>query len=121
MPNDISLSLDMQQGFNFRKDVMTKIGFVTSLKIGDTDLAKDFVLKDPENSSTDKKVVGVISYLEWSGSPTEQVQISVQVSEDAKNKLDTLTRKAMSNVEVQYQFDCYNYDPREKKYFKKKR
>ena len=118
MPNDISLSLDMQQGFNFRKDVMTKIGFVTSLKIGDTDLAKDFVLKDPENSSTDKKVVGVISYLEWSGSPTEQVQISVQVSEDAKNKLDTLTRKAMSNVEVQYQFDCYNYDPREKKYFK---
>ncbi|MEE2786716.1 MAG: hypothetical protein VX589_05205 [Myxococcota bacterium] len=119
MPNnDISLTLDMQQGFNFRKDVMTKIGFVTALKIGDTDMAKDFTLKDPENSQNDKKVVGVLSYLNWSGSPTEPVNLNVQVSEDAKNKLDVLTRKNMSNVEVQYQFDCYNYDPKEKKYFK---
>ena len=65
-----------------------------------------------------KKVVGIASFVGWSASPTEPVQMNIQVSETAKNKLDTLTKKNMSNVEVDFKFDCYNYDPNEKKYFK---
>ena len=116
--NTINQACDMNQGFNFRKDVQTEIGYVTKLKVGGVDLTADFTLKDPESNQTDKKVVGVASYLGWDVSATEPVQLNVQVSETAKNKLDALTKKTMSNLEVDIAFDCYGYDPSEKRYFK---
>ncbi|MEE2787605.1 MAG: hypothetical protein VX589_09715 [Myxococcota bacterium] len=116
--NRIEIPCDMNQGFNFRKDVMTQIGMINTLKIGDVDLTADITLKDPENNQTDKKVVGVLNYIGWSAAATDQVSLAVQVSESAKNKLDGLTKKNMSNVEVVLDFDCYTYDPSEKKYFK---
>jgi hypothetical protein len=116
--NQIEIACDMVQGFNFRKDMMTQIGVVNKLKIGDVELTADIALKDPENNQSDKKVVGVISYIGWSVSATDPVNVSLQLSETAKNKLDALTKKNMSNVEVDLDFDCYSYDPSEKKYFK---
>ncbi|MEE2788027.1 MAG: hypothetical protein VX589_11860 [Myxococcota bacterium] len=116
--NRIEIPCDMNQGFNFRKDVMTQIGMINTLKIGEVDLTADITLKDPENNQTDKTVVGVLNYVGWSAAPTDPVHLTVQVSESAKNKLDGLTKKNMSNVEVDLDFDCYTYDAREKKYFK---
>ena len=116
--NPVDLNHDMMQGFNFRKDKMVQIGFVTSLKIGDTTLSADITCKDPENNQNDKKVVGVCSYTGWTASPTDPLNLNIQVSETAKNALDTLTKKNMSNVEIDFQFDCYHYDPSEKKYYK---
>ena len=116
--NPVDLNHDVVQGFNFRKDKMVQIGFVTQLKIGDVDLTADITCKDPENNQSDKKVVGVSSYTGWTASPTDAINLNLQVSEDAKNKLDVLTKKNMSNVEVELKFDCYYYDPNEKKYFK---
>jgi hypothetical protein len=116
--NQIDIGCDLNQGFNFRKDVMKQIGMVTKLKIGDVNLTEDMTLKDPENNQKDLKVVGVVNFIGWSVSPSDPVQVSLQVSEDAKNKLDVLTKKNLSNVEVEFEFDCYNYDPGEKKYFK---
>ena len=116
--NRIEIPCDMNQGFNFRKDVMTQIGMINKLKIGDVDLTADITLKDPENNQTDKKVVGVLNYIDWSAAATDTVNVTVQVTESAKNKLDTLTKKTMSNIEVDLDFDCYTYDAREKKYFK---
>ena len=52
--NPIDLNHDMTQGFNFRKDKMVQIGFITQLKIGDTDLTADITCKDPENNQNDK-------------------------------------------------------------------
>ena len=116
--NPVDLNHDMMQGFNFRKDKMVQIGFVTSLKIGDTTLTADITCKDPENNQSDKKVVGVCSYTGWTASATDPLNLNIQVSETAKNTLDTLTKKNMSNVEIDFQFDCYHYDPSEKKYYK---
>ena len=116
--NPVDLNHDMTQGFNFRKDRMVQIGFVTQLKIGDTDMTADITCKDPENNQNDKKVVGVCSYTGWTASATDAVNMNIQVSETAKNKLDALTKKNMANVEVNFKFDCYNYDPSEKKYYK---
>jgi hypothetical protein len=116
--NTIKIGCDLAQGFNFRKDVMSQVGVLTKLKIGDIDLKPDITLKDPENNQKDKKVVGVLSYLTWEAAPTDAIDIFVQIGEDAKNKVDTLTKKNMSNIEVEFEFDCYAYDPKEKKYFK---
>jgi hypothetical protein len=116
--NPVELSCDVVQGFNFRKDMQVQIGFITEMKIGDVSLTADISCKDPENNQSDKKVVGIASFVGWTVSPTDPVNINIQVSETAKNKLDTLTKKNMSNVEVEYKFDCYSYDPSEKKYYK---
>jgi hypothetical protein len=116
--NTIDQVCDMTQGFNFRKDMQTQIGYVTKLKIGDVELSADMTMKDPEENQNDSKVVGIASYVGWSVSPTDPVNLNIQVSETVKNKLDTLTKKNMSNVEVEVAFDCYGYDPNEKKYFK---
>ena len=70
------------------------------------------------NNQQDMKVVGVLTYAGWSVSPTDPVNLSMQLSETAKNKLDALTKKSMSNIEVDVQFDCYNYDPAKKKYYR---
>jgi hypothetical protein len=91
---------------------------VKKLKIGEMELSADFTLKDPESNQKDMKAVGVLSYAGWSVSPTDPVNISLQLSETAKNKIDTLTKKSLSNIEVEMEFDCYNYDTSKKKYFK---
>lgn len=116
--NTLNIGCDLAQGFNFRKDVMSQIGMVAKLKIGEIDLTPDIVLKDPENNQIDTKAVGVLSHIKWGGSPTDAIELYVQIGEEAKNKLDTLTKKNMSNIEVGLEFDCFAYDPREKKYFK---
>ena len=85
--NTIDLTCDVMQGFNFRKDVTAQVGFLTSMKIGTTALPVDITCKDPTSGSTDLKVVGVISFAGWSVSPTQPVNLAVQVSEATKNKM----------------------------------
>jgi cystathionine beta-lyase/cystathionine gamma-synthase len=48
-----SASLSVDQGFNFRKDVNTPVGFIKALKVNGKDLAADIVVKDPMNPTTD--------------------------------------------------------------------
>jgi hypothetical protein len=115
----IDLSCDVMQGFNFRTDITTQIGFITALKIGDEVMTADITCKDPLNNANDKKVVGVMSYCGWIGAATDPLNMNVLVSETAKNKVDTLTKMNMSNVEVDVTFDCYDYDPVEATYYKR--
>ena len=91
--NPVQLPCNVVQGFNLRKDRQVQVGFITEMKIGDVTLSADISCKDPESNQSDKKVVGIASFVGWSASPTEPVQMSIQVSETAKNKLDTLTKK----------------------------
>jgi hypothetical protein len=58
-------ALDVYQGFNFRKDKQTNIGFINSLKIGTVTLAADIVAKDPMSPTTDVTVVAVMSDFVW--------------------------------------------------------
>jgi hypothetical protein len=58
-------ALDVYQGFNFRKDKQTNIGFINSLKIGTVTLAADITAKDPMAPTTDVTVVAVMSDFVW--------------------------------------------------------
>ena len=53
---------------------MVQIGFMTSLKIGGTEMTADITCKDPENNASDKKVVGVMSYTGWTASATDPLK-----------------------------------------------
>lgn len=116
---EISYACDVVQGFNFQKDVQTVVGHINSMKISDKDdLKSDLNVTDPENVADVVKVFGIVSDIYWAGGYADPLQLSCQVSTDNKNVLATLQHKSMANTEVELVFTIYDYDPKEKKYFK---
>jgi hypothetical protein len=114
-------SLDIYQGFNFKKDKQNPVGFVTKLQLGDVPLAADqSSIKDPEQPGQNigANVVGILNHYLWETGTTDAMYLSMQVS--VKNKTD-LTAKLLTdwtNMEVAFAYVIYEYDPVEKKYFK---
>lgn len=113
-----SFTCSVTQGFNFEKDSQEIVGFLQSLKIGDTAMPADIAVTDPMNPKNTMKVVGVMSGIHWNGGYAEPVTFAGQVSVDNKNKLATLQHKSMANTEVVFRFAVYDFDPKTKTYFK---
>lgn len=113
-----SYSCSVSQGFNFQKDEQILIGHINSLKIGETELKSDLNVTDPEDVNKTIKVFGVASNIFWNGGYADPVEFNCQVSTNNKNLLTTLQHKSMSNTEVELVFTIYDYDPKDKKYFK---
>lgn len=115
---ETNLSCSVEQGFNYQKDAQVLVGHITYLKIGDQELKADLEVTDPENNANLVKVVGVANFVGWNGGYAEPVQFACQVSNANKVSVATLTHKSLSNTEVLFKFNIYDFDPGEKKYFK---
>jgi hypothetical protein len=112
-----SLPCSVQQGFNFAKDEQVLVGYITYLKIADTELAADLNVPNPTNPTKMQKVVAVVSNVFWGGGYAEPLQFAARIGTDNKNIVSTLTHKSLANTEVEISFSIYDYDPKEKKYF----
>ncbi len=115
---ELNFVCSVSQGFNFQKDEQDLVGHLTELKIGGKDLKADFNVTNPEKISENVKVVGIISNIYWNGGYADPIQFSCQVSNDNKVTLATLVHSDLSNTEVIFKFAIYDYDPKEKKYYK---
>lgn len=113
-----SASLSVDQGFNFRKDVSTPVGFIKTLSVNGKAMAADFEVKDPMNPTTAMKVVAVLSDTSWAVGATDAFYFSGQVSAPNRQDLQLMTYLDLTNVETLFKFDVYGYDPVAKKYFK---
>jgi len=116
-----SRSLDIYQGFNFKKDKQTSVGFVTKLQLGEVLLAADQAsIKDPEQpgQNISAKVVGVLNHYLWETGTTDAMYLSMQVSVSNKTNLSAKLLTDWTNMEVTFGYVIYEYDPKEKKYFK---
>ena len=116
-----SRSLDIYQGFNFKKDKQTAVGFVTKLELGDVALAADQTsIKDPEQPGQNigANVVGVLNHYLWETGTTDAMYLSMQVSVSNKTNLSAKLLTDWTNMEVTFAYVVYEYDPKEKKYFK---
>jgi hypothetical protein len=111
-------SCDIQQGYNFKKDIQTPVGYLTSLKIGDVTLKADQTVKDPTAPETDFPVVAVLSGAMWELGVTDALYYTGQISVYNKQQTQLLVYKDLSKVDVVFKFAVYAYDPIEKKYFK---
>lgn len=110
---------DVYQGYNYKKDKQTTVGFVTAMNIGGTDLKADqTTCKDPTNPSNSFGAVAVLSDVLWELGVTDAVYFSGQVSTANKQTILGLIYDTMVNVLVTFDFDVYEYDPLAKKYFK---
>ena len=115
---ELSFNCSVSQGFNFQKDEQILVGHLNTITIGGDPLVADLNITNPEESSALVKVVGIISGIYWSGGYADPVQINCQVSNANKVTIATLTHKSLSNTEVIFKFNIYDYDPKEKKYYK---
>ncbi|WP_437531107.1 hypothetical protein WME79_01120 [Sorangium sp. So ce726] len=110
-------SLDIYQGYNYKKDKQTPVGYLTKIKVAGTDLTVDQTCKDPTNPTTDLKCVAVLSGALWETGVTDAVYLSGQVSAPNRQTLASLIINSLTSVEVVYQFAVYDYDPVAKKYY----
>ena len=61
-------NLDVYQGYDFKKDRQTPVGFLTKLEVGDLTLPADQTCKAPTDPAVDLKAVAVLSGIGgWSG------------------------------------------------------
>lgn len=118
MPTSFQKNLDVYQGYNFKKDVQTPVGFITALKIGDITLTADQTCKDPMSPETDLKTVTVLSGSFWEVGVTDSLYFSGRISVANKQQVMQLLYKDLTKVDVTCNFVVYDYDPLEKKYFK---
>ncbi|ADO69611.1 hypothetical protein [Stigmatella aurantiaca] len=113
-------SLDVYQGFNFKKDKQAPVGFITEMKIGEVALVADqTTLLDPEQPGKNlPAVVGVLNHYLWETGNTDAMYLSMQVSTNNKQVVAAALLGTLSNVEVTFKYTIYEYDPLAKKYFK---
>lgn len=109
---------DVYQGYNFRKDRQTPVGFITAMTLGDVTLSADQEAKDPLSPAEDLKVVAVLSDVMWELGVTDAHYLSGQISTANADSVKLLTYRDMTRVEVTYTFVIYDYDPIERRYFK---
>lgn len=117
---NINVVCDVVQGFNFKKDRTTAVGFITQMTLGGVQLAADLSVLDPLNPSARLSVVAVLSHALWDGGPADPIFLSAQVS--ATNRQRVAMLQAVPNlpqIAVPFRFAVYAYDTLEKKYFKR--
>jgi len=115
-------SMDIYQGFNFKKDKQTPVGFVTQLTLGgELTLEPDQLsIKDPmqPTAELEDKVVGVLSHYLWETGTTDAMYLSMQISVANKTKLAAKLLTDWTSMDVTFSYVVYEYDPVQKKYFK---
>jgi hypothetical protein len=114
-------ALDVYQGFNFKKDKQTPVGYITAITIGDQALTADQeTIKDPEQPANNlsAKVVAVLNNYLWETGVTDAMYFSGQISTANKQLLAQLILGSFANINVTFNYVIYEYDPLAKKYFK---
>lgn len=109
---------DVYQGYSFRKDRQTTIGYITALTIGDTNIPADQKCSDPLSPGKEITVVAVLGDVMWELGATDAVYFSGQVSVVNRQNVAGLIYNSLVNVFVTFRFDVYEYDPVAKAYFK---
>jgi len=117
MPN-FSKGCDVYQGFNFKKDKSTVVGFITALKVNEKEIKADITCKDPMNATTDLPVASVLSEVSWATGPTDAIYFSGQITATNRQDLALMVYNDLTKVEVLFKYNIYEYDPVAKKYFK---
>ncbi len=114
---ETNFDCDVSQGFNFRSDGQSSVGYITALTIGTTPLRADLAVKNPTDASS-ISVVGVLSHVSWAGSATDPISFTAQVSSSNRQAIASLMHQTMSSAQAQIGFVVFTYDPMARKYYK---
>jgi hypothetical protein len=110
-------TLDVAQGFEFKGDRQTRVGFLTRLELGGSIFSADLTCKDPTSPWADLEVVAVLTEVLWETGVTDAVCFSGQVSTANRQGLAPLVFSGAASLEASFQFAVYEHDPLARKYF----
>lgn len=110
-------NLDVYQGYDFKKDKRTPVGFVTRLRFGTLTLPTDQICTDPMNPTQVIEVVSVLNSVMWAAGVTDAVYFSGQLS--TANARNLALRLMIGNADLACvcRFSIYEYDPLTQRYF----
>lgn len=127
---DYERTLDLKQGYNFKKDIQKPIGFITSLKIGMTMFAPDQKVNSPIKATDEGAgalqttavtgelaVVSVLSKIKWGMGDTDPIEFEGTLSISGKQNFAGLLYATMIDVDVEIGWVVYEYDPLARKYY----
>lgn len=110
---------DVYQGFNFRKDGNSRIGFITSLNIGGVaGLSPDITVHNPLSQRSNMRVFAVLSEANWRVRKTQPLQFSGQISARNKNLINAALLRSLTQIDTVFQFSVYEYDASTRSYYK---
>src|SRR6516162_6568775 len=95
-------SLDVEQGFNFNRDVQPTYGFLYTLQIGANSskpvtIESDIEVFEPMDGGTaPHKVVGVLSSISWEGGQGDPIKFKAQVSTKNRQTIQYLLHEKLS-------------------------
>jgi len=112
---DFARSLDVYQGFNFKKDKQVNYGYLSSLAIGGQPLVADISVPLPNGTSM--KVVGVLTSVQWHTGVTDPIYLGAQISTSNKQVIARMMVSPLRDTSVNFQFQTFEYDPKAKKYY----
>jgi len=118
-----SKALDVYQGFNFKKDKQSPVGFITKMTIGDETVILNpdqETILNPEQPDQvlDTKVVGVLNHFLWETGVTDAIYLSGQISTSNKQVLAVALLGNWASIQVTFNYVVFEYDPLKKQYFK---
>src|SRR4051812_944577 len=100
--------LSVHQGYNFKRDVHTRVGYITKLKLGDTEITADQKCKDP--TEQDVAAVAVLRDVAWPTGVTDALYFAGQVSIASKQAIAQLVYSTLVDIKIEYQFKVFEYD-----------
>jgi hypothetical protein len=103
------------QGYNFKRDEHTIVGFLTKLTVGGVDVKADHACKDPANK--DVQAVAVLSDVAWGTGVTDAIYIAGVVSVATRQAIAQLVYTTLLSVQVDFQFTVWEYDLIKATYF----
>jgi hypothetical protein len=108
---------DIYQGYNFKKDKQTTVGYITAMKIDKVTLKADQTVQSPLDGK-DLKVVAVLNNFTWQTGVTDALYLSGQLATENRQSVALLAYDDLAKVEVDYNFMVLEYDPVAQKYYK---
>lgn len=112
------------QGFEFKEDEQHRVGFISSLSIGDVIIPADILVTQPScavgrKDKSAKAVVAVLSNVTWEEvAPTKPLRFEGRISRANKQIIQALMMKQFTKVAACMAFSVYEYDRIADIYFK---
>jgi hypothetical protein len=118
---EVQKVLDVKHGFDMEPGSSARVGYITSLKIGDQDFSADTTLDHPIDGPKKLKAVAVLSQFFWEGQPTDKIQFEGRISFLNRAKLASTIysadKKKLAKKDVEVGFTVFEYDFAEGKYY----
>lgn len=113
----VDIPCDAAKAFDFKIKEMPTTGYILGMKLKDDTLKADWGVKDPENPTSDLKVVAVLDQISWSGKATDPITFIGRMSADNRKLYNSWRANQNGGSDISINWVVKEYDVTAKQYF----